>query len=154
MNFAMEMHKNQKRKYINVPYFSHLAEVVGLLSDFKISLISDQIAWLHDCMEDCDVKFETLISEFGDQVATGVKLLSDLEKGNRKERKELQRKRIKNSPWHIQNIKACDIISNTPSIKLYDPKFYIIYKEEVILLLNEMKLCEPQLREIAFDQLK
>ena len=36
MTFAMEAHKDQKRKYTNEPYFLHLAEVAGIVSSVSI----------------------------------------------------------------------------------------------------------------------
>lgn len=50
MIFAMECHKDQLRKYIDVPYFSHLAEVAGLLATVRNDPESIAVAWLHDCM--------------------------------------------------------------------------------------------------------
>ena len=60
IEFARKIHKDQKRKYTGDPYFSHLCEVVGLLSSVNNDNLSLAVAWLHDCMEDCGVSFEFL----------------------------------------------------------------------------------------------
>jgi len=79
MMFAMQCHKDQKRKYTNVPYFTHLCEVVGILSSFRKDPFSLSTAWLHDSMEDCGISYDLINSHFGVVIAEGVLTLSDLE---------------------------------------------------------------------------
>lgn len=154
MQFAMEAHDGHKRKYTGEPYFKHLAEVAGMVStlpfnhdDMRDIIIS--IAWLHDCVEDCGVTYDTLGDKFGFIIAKGVLDLSDLEKGNRKTRKRLSRERLSKAPWYIQNIKICDLISNTSSIVAHDPEFAKIYLEEKRLLLEVLTEADKDLLDIA-----
>lgn len=149
MQFAMEVHKDQKRKYTMNPYFIHLAEVVGLLAPVRHNAISIAVAWLHDCVEDCNVEIDLLKEKFGKNVAEGVFLLSDLEKGNRKLRKELSRKRLADAPDWVQDIKVCDMISNTSSIVQHDPKFAKIYLEEKKLMIEVLTKADIRLVGIA-----
>lgn len=55
MMFAREVHKDQRRKYTNNPYADHLAEVAGIVSTVLQDDYVIATAWLHDCIEDCDV---------------------------------------------------------------------------------------------------
>jgi (p)ppGpp synthase/HD superfamily hydrolase len=151
MQFAMEAHKDHKRKYTEVPYFTHLAEVAGLVSTVKKDNLSIAVAWLHDCMEDCGVTHDTLVSNFGCGVAEGVKLLSDMEEGNRETRKRLSRERLSNAPKWVQDIKLCDLISNTSSIVMHDPKFAKTYLEEKRLLLKVLKNSDKGLWRLAMS---
>lgn len=151
MEFAMEAHKDQKRKYTHVPYFTHLAEVSGLISTVKKDNLSIAVAWLHDCMEDCGVTFDILVEKFGFSVATGVQLLSDMEEGNREIRKRLSRERLKAAPKWVQDIKLCDLISNTSSIVLHDPKFAKTYLEEKRLLLKVLTKADKRLWRLAMN---
>jgi len=153
MIFAMECHKDQKRKYTNVPYFTHLAEVVGLLSTSYMEEKVLSIGWLHDVMEDCGVSYEILYNKFGEFIADGVKELSDLEQGNRSERKLLSRIRLANAECWVQDIKVCDIISNTSSIIEHDPKFAKVYIEEAKLLLDGLIKDDKLLLNIAIKQI-
>jgi (p)ppGpp synthase/HD superfamily hydrolase len=151
MTFAMRVHGNQKRKYTQCPYFLHLAEVAGLISTISNDNMSIDVAWLHDCMEDCGVIFDILVDRFGIGVAYGVQILSDMEKGNRETRKRLSRERLAEAPKWIQDIKICDLISNTSSIVLHDPKFAKTYLEEKRLLLEVLSKADRKLVEMAMN---
>lgn len=154
MEFAMYIHKDQKRKYTGNPYFTHLAEVAGLVSTVHQSIDVIATAWLHDCMEDCGVEFSFLEQKFNFLIAKGVFLLSDLETGNRKERKRASRERLSEAPAWIQDIKVCDLISNTSSIALHDPKFAVTYLEEKKLLLDVLTEANPNLLKIAYAMME
>jgi hypothetical protein len=52
----------------------------------------------------------------------------------------------------VQTIKCADLISNTSSIVMHDPKFAITYLAEKRALLDAMVLAHPRLREMAYSQ--
>lgn len=152
MMFAREVHVAQRRKYTNNPYTDHLAEVAGIVAtvappDFADMMAS--VAWLHDCVEDQGVTVPSLRAAFGDAVADGVRLLSDLEKGNREERKAMSRDRLANAPGWVQTIKCADLISNTSSIVMHDPKFAAVYLEEKRLLLARLTGADQRVLALA-----
>lgn len=152
MMFAREAHKAQRRKYTNNPYTDHLAEVAGIVATVAPPDLADMmvsVAWLHDCVEDQGVTVPSLRAAFGDAVADGVRLLSDLEKGNRAERKAMSRDRLANAPGWVQTIKCADLISNTSSIVMHDPKFAAVYIEEKRLLLAQLTDADQRLLALA-----
>lgn len=161
----MEAHKFQRRKYTNEPYFGHLAEVAGIVAAADVAAevvhqarpkwtqIAIAIAWLHDSIEDQEVPAEIIRSQFGDEVLYGVSFLSDLEEGNRNTRKALSRARLAQAPGWIQSIKCADLISNTKSIVMFDPKFAVTYLEEKRLLLDVLTMADPRLVAMARAQL-
>lgn len=158
MSFARLVHSGQVRKYTGEPYFGHLAEVAGIAmaAGWRTPAIHPDrfmaVCWLHDCVEDQDVVEKDLVRLFGHEVAHGVMLLSDLEQGNRAERKAASRARLAVAPGWVQTIKCADLISNTKSIVLHDPKFAVTYIEEKRLLLDVLEQADPRLREIAREQ--
>lgn len=155
MMFAREAHKGQKRKYTGNPYADHLAEVAGIVATCE-RVDSEMIAaaWLHDTVEDCGVELETLEKEFGFGVALMVSGLTDNETGkNRAERKAKSRERLAACSGRIQTIKCADLISNTSSIVMHDPKFAVTYLEEKRLLLDVMDKADPLLRQLAYSQI-
>lgn len=157
MQFAREVHKNQRRKYTNNPYADHLAEVAGIVATVSsqyLHLEQDMLAaaWLHDCIEDQGVTLEQLDIEFNGIVASAVMQLSDLETGNRAERKAASRARLAEAWPFAQTIKCADLISNTSSIVMHDPKFAVTYLEEKRLLLDVLTKADPRLVEIARAQ--
>lgn len=151
MLFAREAHKEQKRKYTGDPYINHLAEVAGYVASVGGDAMSIAVAYLHDTREDHGVPDRTLRSAFGDLVADGVKWLSDLEEGNRATRKRLSRERLAMAPGWVQTIKCADLISNTKSIVLHDPKFAVTYLEEKRLLLPMLTKADMRLWVLAHD---
>ncbi|MCP1404300.1 HD domain-containing protein [Achromobacter insolitus] len=159
MSFAREIHKDQRRKYTNNPYTDHLAEVAGIVATVADDLMApyDVIcatAWLHDCVEDQAVCLWDIESQFGTLVAIGVSGLSDIEQGNRAERKRLSRERLAQCSDWIQTIKVADLISNTSSIVQHDPKFAVTYLEEKRLLLDVLTKADPRLLQIARKQIQ
>jgi (p)ppGpp synthase/HD superfamily hydrolase len=154
MMFAREAHKDQVRKYTGNPYVDHLAEVAGIVATLNMpeGQTAIAVAWLHDCVEDQGVAPQTLVDEFDLDVLLGVMLLSDLEVGNRAERKAASRLRLAAAPAWVQTIKCADLISNTSSIVKHDPKFAVTYLEEKRLLLHVMTKADSRLVEIARKQ--
>lgn len=149
MVFARWVHANQKRKYTGNPYVDHLAEVAGIVAAVTDSETSIAVAWLHDCVEDQGVTLAEIEKRFGFRVAVGVSGLSDLETGNRAERKALSRDRLALSAGWIQTIKCADLISNTSSIVQHDPKFAEVYLEEKRQLLAVLTKADYRLHALA-----
>lgn len=159
MQFAREVHAGQKRKYTGNPYTDHLAEVAGIVAATFAGRHAEldhvvAVAWLHDCMEDQGITREQLTAEFGSNVSRGVWWLSDLETGNRAERKAASRARLAAAPGWVQTIKCADLISNTSSIVMHDPKFAATYMEEKRLLLDVMHAGDSRLYEMALSLTK
>lgn len=158
MEFARSVHKDQRRKYTNNPYTDHLAEVAGIVATVAndLPVAYDAVcatAWLHDCVEDHGISLLALEHLFGFTVALGVSGLSDIEKGNRAERKRLSRERLAGCSGWIQTIKVADLISNTSSIVQHDPKFAEVYLEEKRLLLDVLTKADHRLLKIARSQI-
>lgn len=156
MMFAREAHKDQVRKYTGNPYVDHLAEVAGIA--MSVGWHSPQIkpdnfmavCWLHDSIEDQGVTAPRLLGiGMPEVVVEGVLLLSDLETGNRAERKAASRARLAAAPAWVQTIKCADLISNTSSIVKHDPKFAVTYLAEKRALLEVLTKADPRLRELA-----
>lgn len=158
MQFAREVHAGQARKYTGNPYSDHLAEVAGIVAtvagytEFSQTIIAT--AWLHDCIEDQDVNPAEVCRRFGPEVQAGVLALSDLEVGNRAERKAASRKRLASAPWWVQNIKVADLISNTSSIVQHDPNFAKVYLQEKTLLLDALANADARLLDVARKQVE
>lgn len=159
MTFARRVHAHHLRKYTENPYVDHLAEVAGIAMSVgwhNAQIHPDKlmaVCWLHDCVEDQGVNPAELQELFGPEVMAGVLMLSDLEEGNRAERKAASRRRLHASPGWVQTIKVADLMSNTSSIVKHDPKFAVTYLEEKRLMLAALDKADPNLREMAMRQL-
>ena len=156
MIFSIELHKDQRRKYTDEPYFLHLAEVAGIVATVAPRLMADIMiatSYLHDSREDQGLTHGELSNRFGVHVAYGVTMLSDLEPGNRAERKAAARARLALAPGWLQTIKVADVISNTSSIVRHDPKFAVVYLDEVRKLLDVLTEADPRLLAMAREQI-
>lgn len=133
-NFAKNAHKDQFRRFINMPYIIHPLEMATRLSLVDVSKSAIMGALLHDVTEDCGVLLEDLSTMFGKDVAYYVYYLTDIAKptdGNRAIRLEINFKHFKQSNWDAHNIKLVDLISNTRSLVLCDPRFAKSYTQEL-----------------------
>ena len=151
MLFARSVHKTQRRKYTGNPYTDHLAEVAGIVAAVDQTQEAIATAWLHDCREDQGITGDEIELRFGMRVAVGVALLSDLETGNRADRKAASRTRLASAPGWVQTIKLADLISNTSSIVQHDPKFAQVYLAEKRALLAVMTAGDKRLHAMAME---
>jgi (p)ppGpp synthase/HD superfamily hydrolase len=153
--FAREKHKNQLRKYTNLPYYTHLenvADIVAWVTDDDVLIAA---ALLHDTLEDTETTFAELENDFGWSVAHLVKELTDVSTkndGNRAIRKAMDRDHLAKASAGAQTIKLADLIDNTESIMRYDPKFGRVYIAEKRDLLKVLKQGNPKLRLLASTQ--
>ena len=67
-NFAIRAHKNQKRASGD-PYSVHPIEVANILTELKLDSATITTGLLHDTIEDTFATYETIKSEFGDEIA-------------------------------------------------------------------------------------
>lgn len=155
MQFAIEKHTGQVRRYTNEPYWGHLAEVAGIVAMTpKATPLQLQIAWLHDTIKDTETTFDELSCTFSYQTALGVQWLTDVEEGNRKARKAAACVRLSKAPSFIQTIKYADGLSNLRSIMQHDKKFAKVYVQEWKELLNVMNQGDPYLYAMIVREVK
>tara|TARA_B100001123_G_scaffold92923_2_gene106947 strand:- start:16868 stop:19213 length:2346 start_codon:yes stop_codon:yes gene_type:complete len=67
-SFAETAHEGQKR-LSGEPFFEHPKQTALFLADLKLDSNTLSAALLHDVLEDCDVSYDELFDEFGDDVA-------------------------------------------------------------------------------------
>ena len=80
-NFAVKAHSNQKRDSGD-PYSFHPIEVAKILTDLKLDTATITTGLLHDTIEDTFATYETIKTEFGEEVAElvdGVTKISEFE---------------------------------------------------------------------------
>ena len=69
IRFAAEAHSGQYRKGTNIPYISHLINVMKILCENNCKEEIIVAGVLHDVLEDTPVKVEELEANFGTEVA-------------------------------------------------------------------------------------
>jgi (p)ppGpp synthase/HD superfamily hydrolase len=107
--YAIKAHGDQM--YGENPYVYHLDNVYNKVKEFSNDPVNHCVAFLHDVLEDTDISFEELESEFGLTITKAVNGLSDAKGINRKERKLRTYSKIRTNNVSLQ-VKLCDRICN------------------------------------------
>lgn len=138
-----------KRKYTGKPYFTHLRAVADMVAAHGGTQEMIAAAYLHDVLEDTQVEYAHLLTEFGPEVADLVQELTDQFTdpaiGNRAHRKHLERERMSKISPEAQTIKYADVIDNASSILPNDPGFGKVYLTEIRALLEVMDKGDQKL---------
>lgn len=110
---ALEAHGDQK--YGDHPYTKHLQDVAEIVKPYgKTAVI---VAYLHDVVEDTKVTDAEIVELFGERIADHVKMLTDEQGKNRKERKERTNSKFAYSGSDVvyriaRIVKAADRLAN------------------------------------------
>ena len=140
-HFANVAHKGQLRKYTGEDYIVHPMAVLRMVEKHGGSEVQQAAALLHDVVEDTSYTLADINANFGHDVATMVKWLTDTSKpsdGNRAIRKEIDRKRLAEAPAEAQFVKLADMIDNSKTIFTLDKSFAPLFKKEMGLLVDSM----------------
>lgn len=156
---------NQRRKYTQELYWTHVVDVANILHAAGITDENVLVAaFLHDLAEDVmpqnsEYSFWRIEVEYGYAVS---KLVGELTnhytkeaypKLSRAKRKVLERERIGKISNNAKLIKLADIISNTRSLAKDDPKFSVLYfSEQRDLLIHSLTNVNNELWDKAWEQ--
>ncbi len=164
-NFAVNAHKNQKRKSGD-PYVIHPLAVANILSDLRLDSATIATGLLHDTIEDTKTTYDIVSKEFGKEVADlvdGVTKISALEsKVVENSRAENFRKLILATSKDIRVllVKIADRLHNMRTIRAFDSleKQKRIAKEtmEIYAPLADrmgMNVVRDELEDLSFDVL-
>ena len=146
--FANTAHQGQIRKYTGEPYIVHPMEVAQIVRSVTTNPHMIAAALLHDVVEDTNITNDVIRAFFGHHVAMLVEMLTDVSKpedGNRKTRKELDRRHTSLATPQAKTIKLADLISNIPSIVEHDKNFSKVYMREKKALLEVLVEGDPKL---------
>jgi (p)ppGpp synthase/HD superfamily hydrolase len=148
--FAAKAHGDigQVRKYTGEPYIVHPREVAATLANMGFRAEVVAAALLHDTVEDTPVTVEDIVEVFGPEVAKLVWEVTDqsrLQDGNRKVRKEIDRKHLARASGDGQSIKLADLLNNLSSIFTQDKDFSKVIYHEVTALLPNLGRGNPKL---------
>lgn len=146
-NIADLLHHGQTRKYTGDPYINHPVRVAEIVADYYSDDAVICAALLHDVIEDTHATAHSLTGVVSDDVIKMVVALTDTPHlyGNRAARKRKDRERLANSDARVQTIKVADLIDNTDSIVMHDPKFAKVYLEEKRLLMDVLTKAPHEL---------
>lgn len=115
-SYATTHHVIRKQQLYGVlPYTHHLAAVEAVLREYGSSDELLIAAWLHDIVEDTDVKIRDIEENFGSTVATLVAAVTSEPGPNRKTRNALTYPKIRETGPEAIRLKLADRIANVCS---------------------------------------
>ena len=148
LHFAAKVHGDQKTPN-GLPYLTHLTsvamEVMHACKEGKIELEKADkaitIALLHDTIEDTDVTYDDLYTEFSAEVAEGVEALSkDKSLPTKKEQMADSINRLLTQPYEVQMVKLADRITNMQKPpEHWDGQKIFNYQKEAKFILSCLK---------------
>ena len=149
--FASRAHKEQKYPGEELPYITHignvLLEVMAVASSLDNAQLAICCAILHDTIEDTSTTYEDILQEFGADVANGVQALSkDKTLNIKQEQMQDSLKRIKEQAKEVWVVKMADRVAN-----LGEPPHYWslekkrAYQEEARLILEQLHEASEQM---------
>ncbi len=134
---AVEQHKEQKRKFENIPYVVHPIRVAHILMT-ELNLEDKDIvvaSLLHDVVEDCDYSLKSIGGEFG----KNVKELVDIISQRSGESKDEFLNRIFNSGnLDVKVLKVADRLDNIRAFKVGSGEKYNKFKSRYIKETEEI----------------
>lgn len=166
--FADRAHGDQTRKYTPERYIVHPVRVMELCRKYEDRLEVLAAALLHDVVEDTPVTNAAIVDflqtlmprpqalEIGKLVVelTDIYTQKAYPHLNRKQRKELEAKRLGQASADAQTIKYADIIDNCLDIIIHDPGFGRKFQAEGKALLKLIPKGNPLLYKIAVETVK
>lgn len=153
LDYAIKKHEGQIRKYTGESYIIHPISVANIIReicsdiqpmDLDIVYRLEELAYLHDTVEDTDATLEEIESLFGEYYSKNVEYLTNISKpedGNRKIRKMIDMEHTLKGSIDSIIVKLADIIDNCHDIVKRDASFaqkYLREKEEFIKRAKEL----------------
>jgi Guanosine polyphosphate pyrophosphohydrolases/synthetases len=146
--FARLVHRNQF--YGERPYVNHLKEVYLTLLDFGVKDgIVLAAAWLLGSLEDTETTYNTLETQFGEEIADIVQRVTNKRGYSREQILEKTAPKVKKH-YAALTIKLADRIVNTEFSINNNLKLYQIYKDE-FPKFKELLYREEEKDEIILD---
>jgi GTP diphosphokinase / guanosine-3',5'-bis(diphosphate) 3'-diphosphatase len=125
LDFAARKHVHQRRKGESAePYINHLAEVARLLAaapENRNAAVT-VAGLLHDTLEDTATTYDELAAEFGEEIASLVREVTDDKALPKEARKKHQEEHAQLAPDGAKMIKIADKTSNLHSILNSPPR--------------------------------
>lgn len=122
--YALKMHHKIRQTYNGKPYFYHVKEVALNVCTYSYLLKTHQIfpayvgALLHDSIEDCNLTYNDIKTDWGLVIADIVFACTELKGKNRKERHGPEYFDVLKVSYLGTFVKICDILANvTNSVK-------------------------------------
>lgn len=152
--FSSRAHRHQVR-HDGSPYASHPARVamtITLMFGFDDPEIL-AAAFLHDTIEDCDVDYDDILEQFGQNVADYVAAMTKDMRLEETIREVAYDKQLADGPWQSRLIKLADVFDNYTDVETDIGRAKLIEraKRALVLAQNDEQLtdaCE-QLRVLV-----
>lgn len=153
-SLAARAHRHQLRKDGVTPYVAHVVRVAMVVRDVFgcADPVALAAAYLHDTIEDSDIDYDDLLSQFGREVADCVAALTKnkaLEEATREAEYDV---RLAKAPWQARLVKLADAYDNFLDVESTEgPQRSRLVSKAVERCKRALKLAAPdaQRSEVA-----
>lgn len=161
LNFAAKAHGEQKTPN-DLPYITHLTsvamEVMHACIESKLELkktdTAISVALLHDTIEDTNITYDDLYTQFSAEIAEGVEALTKDFTLSKKEQMAESINRLLSQPYEIQMVKLADRITNLQKPpESWDGLKILNYHKESKFILSCLKNCNLYLSKRLEDKI-
>jgi (p)ppGpp synthase/HD superfamily hydrolase len=116
LELAKKLYKKDKRKHTGVDYLSHPLTVASLLLEVGVQPVTMVVSALQDTLARTSLKESTLRTEFGDDVANQVLVLTPVKTADGKLDVEAYKAKLAAAVPELQTLKLASILDEVCSI--------------------------------------
>lgn len=158
-DFVKERHKDQKRKFTDIDYLTHLEDTANILWDVDESAETDDYiaALLHDVVEDTHTTLREVGQEFGKVVMDLVgELTTNKEEQNAKGKAVYLTEKINGMSSKAFTIKLCDRLTNVVGLgdTIIPKKFIKKYTKETTYIIKHIDREITQVQKSLLNRIK
>ena len=140
---ASRAHAGQRRDS-GEPFFQHPREVAMILADLEMDTVTICAGLLHDVVEDTDVTLQTIVEEFGDEIALLVEGVTKLTNMSFETREESQAQNLRKmflamaEDLRVVMIKLADRLHNMRTLRYLSPERQRRIAEETLEIYSPL----------------
>ena len=141
-------HKGESRQYTREPHWEYCRRIAGYCEYYNLKSDIVKAAWLHDVLgrTQCpDWLLRLVFNEAVYQIVFDLTYITTLTDGNRYTRKAIELKRLAKVSKEAAMIELLIRFDNSRTIKAYDPRFYAIYRQETLDVLEVLPEAHREL---------
>jgi (p)ppGpp synthase/HD superfamily hydrolase len=153
-DFAIKAHGNMTRKFSNVLYINHPIEIAARLKTFNVDRSIIAAAYLHDVVEDTNVKIDVIYDTFGEEVANLVKeMTSDKVLAKQIGKAIYLTERINHMSSQARLLKLADRENNVKGLQEDPQDFALRYAEETSYILTHLEFSPSTIEQEFIDSI-
>lgn len=161
--YASDKHKSQKRSGTDIPYFNHCLNVREFVLQFieqqpngaYDKVFAENVALLHDVLEDTNATFGEIAKKFGSEIADAVKALTKNKQLDEDQQLLDSLQRIAKQRKEVALVKMADRIDNLSALNpVWDKDRAIWYVNQSLLIVDKLQQKDERMTNLLIEQIE